>query len=386
VGGGGGGRVSIDDTMTYSNFTGPIKADTSDGGGPGTVYLPAAARTNFVVVSNQTIVLGAGTEYQFGTLVVSGTVDCGAFLAGAGTGCVIRATNLTVASGGKIRADGRGWPTRTGPGGSSLANAGATHGGKGWNNASNLYGSVTNPTAPGSGSYNVTGGGAFALRVSGILQLNGALQANGTADASGGGSGGSIWITGGGTLTGTGTISADGGTLYSGGGRISIDDTMTYSNFTGNLKADVTEGGGPGTIYLPAAARSNFVVVSNQTIVLGAGTEYQFGTLVVSGTVDCGAFLAGEGTGCVIHATSLTVASGGRIKADNRGWPTQRGPAPGGSGVGASHGGKGANNTNALYGNPLNPLNCGSAGIRRRRAAARSISMSAAARCGLTAS
>ena len=384
ISGGGGGHISIDDTVTYQ-YTGNLRAgflygrggngESTGGGSPGTLYLPATARANFTIVSNQWITIGNQPGgLVFGNLTVkgAGTLEVGGDCVGLGTGSVIYAQNLMVENVGKITAQSMGWPRQRGPAPYGAGGIGATHGGKGWLNTNALFGSVTAPVNFGSAGY-LPSAGAIKLVVASNLVVNGTIDANGKSHNSSGAAGGSIWITGGCTLTGNGQILAYGGdggvapASSGGGGRISIDDTVTYA-FGGNIQTGFyrKRGSSPGTVYLPAAARANFTVVTNQTITVGSNTEYVFGNLTVQtgATFECGSWLEGYGTGCVIRANNIRIDPWGKITATEQGFPSYGGPggAGGSSITGATHAGVGYTNTTAIYGSPSQPTSCGSGG------------------------
>ena len=379
---GGGGRISIDDTINYQ-FTGNILTGIKggeDGQGPGTLYLPSTARADFHVVTNQTLVVGGGPYYtnEFTNLTIDngGRMEIGGVAIGLGTGSVIRSQNITIQTNGLMTANGFGFPMLGGPApGQNGADSGGTHGGIGANNLYTVYGSATNPTSMGSGGKNEPAGGAIRLIVSGNLIVNGTLSADGkTISGWNSGAGGSIWISGGGTLKGNGAITARGeqpGIVAGGGGRIAIDDTVTYQ-FTGNILTGIKGacyGAGAGTLSLPSAARADFHVVTNQTLVVGNGVNYtnEFGNLTIDngGTLEVSGVVSGLGSGVVIRAQNLTIRNGGVITANKRGFGVYgggAGPAPGGSNIGGSHGGAGRNNATALYGSATNPLSAGSRG------------------------
>jgi hypothetical protein len=227
--GGGGGRLSIDDTVN-DNFQGNLRGANGNQincyGGAGSIYFGALARQNFTVFSNQTLVVGNDIANVFGNLTVYGTLVPAGSYAGQGTGVVIRADNLTIAASGSINADF--WGLCPGPG--YLVNAGGTHAGVGESNTTvATYGSATAPTSMGSaggGSYNAVGGGAVKLVVSGTLNVLGSISANGSQGGYTGGAGGGIWVDAG-TLSGNGSIRANGaasnvGTYRGGGGRIAV--------------------------------------------------------------------------------------------------------------------------------------------------------------------
>lgn len=255
---------------------------------------------------------------------------------------ILNITNdLTIQSGAKIIADGRGYPAtyasasngytvgNTTTGGSKYGNtwaaASGAHGGKGspgvppltnpalYSYSPNeIYDSASNPIYPGaSGATSAAspndaggnGGGVIRISASNIIH-NGIISANGNAGFyrwGGGGAGGSVKINASGTLTGTtGMITAKGGTgnntttyLHAGGGggRISItgDDTQWPLN-----RLDVSSGstGGlsyatGGTIYrsqgaytTPQILNSDLLVdTSNDTTnILGPSTDLTVST------------------------------------------------------------------------------------------------------------
>lgn len=296
-GGGGGGRISI--SWTSNSFTGPITAFGGVGsvnGGAGTIYLRPNNQQSFgtlmvnnggifgtntpldsvgvpIVNWNLTLVSGAiahATSPLTGlsNLLVStgGTLTC---LATQSNLPLSVPGNVTIASGGAIAVDGKGFTRTNGPGaGASLANqgAGGGYGGIGGASASGAtggtnYGSSNTPVDRGSGggtgansfTGGSDGGGAIHLSVGGTLTLDGALTASGAAgvqDDSGGGAGGSIWVMAK-ALAGTGVFAADGGDgeLYGGGGggggRVAIYALSTNA-FTGTISALGGEGANAG--------------------------------------------------------------------------------------------------------------------------------------------
>jgi hypothetical protein len=176
---------------------------------------------------------------------------------------VVVCSNLTVATGGKIDVDGKGYaggarfstsPAGDGHGpGRGIGNAygvGASHGGRGGGSVSvypnavypgaSPYDVVASPQLPGSGGGGSAtasgglydggaGGGAVRINATGAVAVEGAIMANGASGA-GAGSGGSIYIVCR-TFTGGGSVSVRGGAGYpyhnggghGGGGCIAID-------------------------------------------------------------------------------------------------------------------------------------------------------------------
>ena len=137
-----------------------------------------------------------------------------------------------ITSGGYGACNGEAWHGETGMAESDCG----SHGGKGTSAHSHTYGSITAPTAPGSGSwrtssYKQNGGGAVRLQVKHVV-VNGSINATGTGGSfgwgGGAGSGGSIYISCD-TIEGTGSVNANGGGNTSssasgagGGGRVSV--------------------------------------------------------------------------------------------------------------------------------------------------------------------
>jgi hypothetical protein len=186
-------------------------------------------------------------------------------------------------------ADGKGYPSDTGPG-TGGQGVGGSYGGLGMNNATtSIYGTLIEPIDFGSGGGGNpdsdyccfrpagAGGGVVILDIKDRLKINGIISANGGGGmpspeqncrptpsygcgATAGGSGGSIYVRTG-ILEGAGSIRANGGGCCyrvgpGGGGRIA-----TYgdrNSFTGNIESLGGENpcyggvyvGQDGTIYL----------------------------------------------------------------------------------------------------------------------------------------
>ena len=137
-----------------------------------------------------------------------------------------------ITSGGYGACNGEAWHDETG----MANNDCGSHGGKGTTAHSHTYGSITEPTAPGSGSwrtsnYKQNGGGAVRIQVKRVVN-NGSINATGTGGSygwgGGAGSGGSIYISCE-TIEGTGSVNANGGGNTSssangagGGGRVAV--------------------------------------------------------------------------------------------------------------------------------------------------------------------
>ncbi len=452
VGAGGGGRIDVSDTVY--DFTGAITAAGGEGvfqrGMPGSILFPGGFWTDLTLVHDITLgndvsVTESLTIDDGATLKTSGDVTVetalsvnsgGALIAVGdlhdinesaggteedpyGNRPLVSATDITVASGGSINADGQGFNGIQGPG-RGLERAGGGYGGRGGNSTSDpggsTYGSSDSPTALGSGGganaglyyRGGSGGGAIELNVTGTITIDGTLSASGNdgiysgGGDGGGGSGGSIWISSG-TLTGSGIICANGGIGFrqqyvggGGGGRIDVSDTIY--DFTGAIVAaggeDVFQRGMPGSVLFPGGFWTDLTLVHDITLgndvsVIGSLTIDDGATLKTSGDVTVetalsvnsgGALIAvGDlhdvnaaawgteedpyGSGSTITATDITIASGGSINANGRGFNGSQGPGgglnKGGGGYGGSGGGSGGGST---YGAEMGPTALGSGG------------------------
>ena len=358
-GAGGGGRISFNGVTSYG-FVGSIDVNggitssssvsRSGGGHAGTVYFPSSVLSNYTLSSNLT--LGSDLSQVWGNITIpSGftlTLDSDEVL---GTGYVLNATNVDIQSGGVLTASGKGyspgiiWSSGSPSSGGNNVNrsGGSGYGGNGGKTAISYngpgggkYGSASSPVSLGTGSFRAKsgqGGGAIKLNISGNLIVNGTLSANGSASSGelGGASGGSIWVASG-AVTGSGSIAATGsnttiGGGAGGGGRISFNGVTSYG-FTGSLNVSGGSGqstghsGHAGTIYFPDLIKNpsyNFILPSST--VLGNDISYTFGSLTIpSGvtlTLDSDLSASGGiGTGGIINATNLTIASGGALTAD----------------------------------------------------------------------
>ncbi|MCK4946574.1 MAG: hypothetical protein KAS59_09975, partial [Alphaproteobacteria bacterium] len=195
------------------------------------------------------------------------------------------AANLTIASGGTINVNVKGYQSSTGPGqgvdhGDFSGGAGyGGDGGDGYVAGGSAYGSITAPTDIGSGggadgAGGGSGGGAVKLTVSGTTTVAGTIYANGGngVNDDGGGSGGSIYITTG-VLAGAGTVTVNGGIGHSGaggggGGRIAIyyttdSSTVSYQAYGGLTGASTSRVGGAGTIYTKESGTNGDLLIDN---------------------------------------------------------------------------------------------------------------------------
>lgn len=180
-----------------------------------------------------------------------------------GFSLVLNAGTLEIKAGGRLSADGLGFGR--GPGAATGHVDGGSHGGRGgvWAGIGPTYGSVTNPTALGSGGSGggSSGGGGIMITTTNSLTVNGTISANGL----GRGSGGSVNIFAR-SLTGNGSILANGGVFTAdtfgngGGGRVAMRLTVgtDFGDVT-NAAIGGTNGvkGAAGTIYLQHAGQAS---------------------------------------------------------------------------------------------------------------------------------
>ena len=130
---------------------------------------------------------------------------------------LISCTDLTIATGGKIDVDAKGWLPNKGPASTFSSVYGASHGGYGAMklvnaSVSDLYDNPLNPLYPGTGS-GTAGGGAVMIEAKGDVRVDGAILASGGSQTTEGwsGSGGSVQIK-------CATFSGDGGVVRAEGG------------------------------------------------------------------------------------------------------------------------------------------------------------------------
>jgi hypothetical protein len=226
-------------------------------------------------------------------------------------------SNLTVASGGFIYADGRGYQggvgadgtAGSGPGASAGGRKGGAYGGAG-GGGSIPYGSAAIPEDPGSGGNSASdgaygggaGGGAIKVVAVGAVTNNGTISANGSPGQNGsyspGGSGGGIYID---CLTfgGTGIVTANGGNGGvatgggGGGGRIAINyNAAAQSAFPRPQVSFLTSGGnaivagGMGTLWLADGASFLLPTLSDKfkNVRLSGFVNWSTPYLIVSNT------------------------------------------------------------------------------------------------------
>lgn len=438
-GGGAGGRIAL--FLANNEFTGALTANGAGGsgvGGAGTIYLKRGAAPGEVRIANGSpgewtpVVSPVGFDLIVGANAVvypteplrlgNLTVQANAVLTHAtgSTGLVVEAAGgITIAEGGRLSVDGRGYPIGDdgGPGqpaAGGWAGAGAGHGGLGATSASGdtggrHYGSLLQPTqlgsrgGAGSGGPGSAGGGAIRLIAGGQVLVNGRLTAEGLSSPinnSGGGSGGSIWVTAG-SWSGSGVVSVNGGAGEyvdgggGAGGRIAV--YAGTSDFGGTITASGNNGSqraGAGTIYRKLASESEgHLLVSNggspgnltpltsperfRLTLDGKSVSYAESPLdlarleILSDSVLT--HLTGQTNLQVRVRGDATVAAGARITADGKGYPIleDRGPGVGQrgdwAGSGGGHGGLGGHSATGAeggrsYGSMLEPTTLGSQG------------------------
>ncbi|HMN96054.1 MAG TPA: hypothetical protein PKC43_01530 [Phycisphaerales bacterium] len=408
-GGGGGGRIAIHCETSSLNLAN-LRAFGGNGwqaGAAGTVWLNSAALPRPLLRIDNNGLTGAVTE-------LSGTVDVpgdAIVAAGARVGPdhedaslhVVIEGDVTIESGAAFFANGRGYPSASGPGAGITAcdrPSGAAHGGGGGDGSlgalgGNTYGDFAQPTSMGSGGGNDTcgtvgsggaGGGVIRLSAAGALTVDGSITANGNglsgAEAAGG-AGGSLWIECA-ELLGSGTITANGGngnTAWSGGGgggRIAIQAT-TLGMGAAAIQARGGNGwqrAGAGTVWLDVATQPRPLLrVDNGGNTTGAITELH-GEVTVPGDVH----LSGAGRVGPDHADpslhliiegDVVVESGAAFFANGRGHPGESGPGAGVTSCdrpsGGGHGGAGGDGSfgalgGSTYGDFVQPTTMGSGG------------------------
>ncbi|HOD80210.1 MAG TPA: right-handed parallel beta-helix repeat-containing protein, partial [Phycisphaerae bacterium] len=294
---GGGGRIAVY-YNTDGGFTGFSTSTASAGGtgaGHGTTAFFDRSVPDYLMDVYQHYEVAQHTEISLGSLVLhdatfwisggttvdvagdlhvlgSSTVICRSIDNTAevggewiGEGVTINAANLTVEAGSVITADGQGYATTAGPGGSAAGSnaAGGSHGGAGSGPAGPTYGSAAVPLDLGSGggfgnagswSY---GGGAIRLNVANALTLDGEITADGQSGGNydRGAAGGSVLVNTG-TLAGSGQITADGNdgwTADGGGGRVAVYHRVGMSLPVPNLTAAGGPMAGVGTVTITDA-------------------------------------------------------------------------------------------------------------------------------------
>jgi hypothetical protein len=451
-GGGGGGRIAI--SFSTNQFTGGTFARGGIGataGGAGTIYLrtnnnnssaqvtidnggPRGTNTPLTLTGSFNLTVGAGAIVNpaVGTTVANLLINSNGWLSqlpNPGNVSLTVSGVATIRGGGGIImiANGLPLPGSSAPGAGGTINTPAdayTGGGGGYGgygaqsvdgaSGGNSYGSLTQPTDPGSGgggylapTLGALGGGSIRLNVLGSLLLDGQISADGgdaAFEGEGGGSGGSVWLTVG-TLTGTGVISADGGNGDffqgggGGGGRLAI--YYGANLFLGSVSAYGGGGaffGGAGTVYTKANTNTTArIVIDNGGEV---GTNTPLPSLSTPDLLIIGGAIANPSVPLVLNSlvvdslASLThspqskldlivlgtanIGTNGSVVVNGKGYAgvnaagPDGGPGagqmpPGNAGSGGGYGGVGGASASgvpggATYGSALQPTDLGSSG------------------------
>jgi hypothetical protein len=299
--------------------------------------------------------------------------------------------DVTVAQGGTINADKKGYGPGEGPGagtssGNPLSGSGGSHGGNGGTSAALntngvSYDSIQQPTLLGSGGGSGyageggAGGGAIILVVGGTMRVDGSVTANGANavyERAGGGSGGAIWLSAT-SFTGNGVISANGGAGEpaqgggGGGGRVSL-----WSGTNGFSGVSVARGGGgyvyggAGTIYTrvnsqpsgrvlvdnggsvgastPVLSSEAFDLAAQRGAMISLLASQSLGNLLMASN----AWICFSGQTIPLVVTNATIEAGGGIIADGGGYAGGQGAGAGKvdstahTGGGGGYGGYGA--------------------------------------------
>ncbi len=258
------GALTLDTGFTGTNRLGGSLTLSTAGGGSGTLTVNAGTLQTVKDAVGGISVAGAMTIGSAGKVVVRRSSTTG-----DGAGQTITAQSLVVD--GSLNANGQGFNHGEGPSPGSGLSRGGSHGGRGQSTVTSglvegtPYGSVTHPTALGSGGRSgsgyegCVGGGAIDVEVANGITISG----TGTISARGGnenefgpgnrmGAGGSVNIRAA-TLSGTGTILANGGVgthRSGGGGRIAVE--LTLGTDFGSVQFQAFGGGSfatAGTVY-----------------------------------------------------------------------------------------------------------------------------------------
>jgi hypothetical protein len=424
-GSGGGGRIAVYyGTNSFSGTLGAYGTNSDYGwSGAGTLFLQQTAQTQGdLFIDNNgngsySVILPGGMTFDDIDVRNSSSL-----VPSTGTLSVTVLSNFTVEAGSTVSVSGLGYGPGQGPGaggGDTVGNyggGGGSYGGYGHYTSGAAYGtpygSVKQPTDPGSGggsgyggSYiGSAGGGVVLLNVGGTLQVDGALHADGIYCSYGGaGSGGSIYVMVG-TLAGAGVITANGGGANGnggsgGGGRIAV--YYGANTFSGGLQAYGPSSdygfSGAGTVFEQQTLQSqgNLIVdnggnnnsgllayipdgliFDNIDLRGGGGLAPAPGdTLTVTTnqnfTMENNSFITGLVNLTVLG--TLNVQVGASISADGLGYGPDQGPGAGGGDITGSYGGGGAgyggagHSTNgatagATYGSKQLPTQPGSGG------------------------
>ncbi|MFZ2777675.1 MAG: fibronectin type III domain-containing protein, partial [Candidatus Moraniibacteriota bacterium] len=348
---------TLNDTCTVSSVQTMANGDTISGTG------------SLVVASGGNITSVAGNRFDI-TMTGDVTIQSGGTITGNAT---ITAANVTVASGGSINVNNKGYAggnvaNGSGPGGGGggggdyTFGGGGGYGGVGGNGSAGYaggitYGSITGPTDLGSGGGGAwsagakggAGGGAIKIVAGGIANISGSITANGesglsaVSTAGGGGSGGSIWIQSG-TLTGSGLIAANGGGGNNlgnggGGGRIVLDPA-TSDIFIGSITTTAVDRGELGTVVRDIPASLSDIIISSNASWIGTIKDssgnpgnFTFNSLTINSGITLTASVS------IVTVDYFTLNSTAVINANTLGFGG--GVGSGGSGPGGGGGGGG---------------------------------------------
>jgi hypothetical protein len=411
-GGGAGGRIAIGSAS--NSFSGVLSASGASGfvrGGAGTIYLNSNAylgnpSTTQLIVDNggalgaltplSSIAIldlivrnGAIASLAIDRFTLHGiSIGSNSFLLVTNLSSLTINSNVTIAAGGVMTADGNGFASGAGPGSGRLTGASGSGGGHGGSGGASLTGALggstydtLQPVQTGSGGGGIlpsgaggSGGGLITMSITGNLNVDGILSANGLAPTNqtgGGGSGGGISLTAS-TFSGSGQISANGGAGGNagggggGGGRIAV--VYTNNTFTGSISAFGGSGfvfGGAGTIFLKTNSQAVGQLTYDNGGIPGASSSFA-GSATADVTMKGGAivslspFLSQPAVRNLLinsnawlvatnlsnfNATTATIDFGGGIIADGTGSASGAGQGPGlssgGVGGGGGHGGAG---------------------------------------------
>jgi hypothetical protein len=327
-------------------------------------------------------------------------------------GCTLIADNLSVASGGTIESDYKGYAGNSGPG--SLLNvfSGASHGGYNGEENKAPYGDIYEPILPGSGAgaSSSAGGGAIKIIVNNVFTHDGIISTNGAngyyspgvmvSYSYGAGSGGSILIDTA-TLNGSGVMRANGGNGVQladntggagAGGRIAIyyldgdfpfDDITKLQSRGGTFPNVPTLNAGPGSVYVKNGGSLGDLTINNNG---NAGQAENF--TAIDYRLNSARILGGtavnllpdldnnRGTRFILDSL-FELDSTSSINGVGKGFPHAQGPGKGNDGIdvggggGGAHGGSGGEAEAAggdiatggiPYGDQVRPYTLGSGG------------------------
>ncbi|MCC5806116.1 MAG: hypothetical protein JJU00_07285 [Opitutales bacterium] len=275
-----------------------------------------------LVFAAQELIVAPGGEVIVETINRDGRVD-GEW---RGEGSTIEVEKLTVEAGGRLHGDGEGYTRGQGPGRSTSAGTGASHGGQGsGNNPASPYGNWLEPTDPGSASEShpisqSTGGGAIRLIVSGELRNDGIISANGgvhTSGSRGGGAGGSLWVDTH-VLSGAGSFHAEGANEFNssgGGGRIAIyyEQDGGFSGFATSSAGNGGRTSTDGSLAFIRRAGDGLHVTAYKNIALLPDMPLAFASL----TIQPGSVFSLPDAGALSIEGNLQILSGGKLETGN---------------------------------------------------------------------